>query len=69
MEAIRASSNVMEVCRKNLSFWLAIVFIIAGFIYVATEVLLGERMMSKADFEWRIMQFVVWFGFLLGLSG
>ena len=45
------------------------VFISAGFVYVANEVLLGERVHTSKDVSWRFGEFFVWNGFFLGMIG
>ena len=69
MNFFKFNGELKNMLRKNLSFWFAMVFISAGFVYVANEVLLGERVHSSTDVSWRLGEFFVWNGFFLGMIG
>ena len=54
---------------SSISFWLAIIFIQSGIVYLIYEVMLGEKLLTSFDTEFKFMQLWAWTGFLLGFAG
>ena len=74
-EFVRAMSNFQKysdlktVCVTSMSFYFAIIFIIAGSLMVVNEVLLGEQVLDEFDLSSRLLEVLIWGGFTIGLIG
>lgn len=60
VENVRGKSSIWELCYNSLSFWLALLMVQGGLVYIVTEVLLGENLMVQEDIVWRFLQLWVW---------
>ena len=69
MSNFQRYSDLKTVCVTSMSFYFAIIFIIAGSLMVVNEVLLGEQVLDEFDLSSRLLEVLIWGGFTIGLIG